>query len=115
MAHKAGLPLSKVKNFPGEYLDKLAALYVTTAEEFVSITNAQDRRDRMSSYLGIDKAKLDQLINMAKNLLPESVRKEMEMPVDTSKYGLGALEPETKKEKQESNLTQGGESEGSES
>ena len=95
--NKKGLPLRSIKNFSREYIDKLAELYITTAEEFVSVTNTTDGKDRISSYLKTDETELQQLIGLAENSLPESVRKEMKTPTDTSQFGLGALGPETKK------------------
>jgi hypothetical protein len=93
MSHPRGLPLREIDGFPEVERDKLTRLSVDTAEAFVSLTATQVGRERLLSHLGIDAAELDRLITLAKAAIPEEVRREMETPVDTSGYGLGALEP----------------------
>ncbi len=77
----------------------MAALSIDTAEEFLSVTNTPDKRERIAVYLEIDGQELDRLIGMVERSLPESVANKMKTPVDTGgKYGLGALGPEAAQE-----------------
>ena len=54
MRHKPGTPLDRIEGFPKEHTLKLAALSIDTAEEFLSVTNTLDKRERIAVYLEID-------------------------------------------------------------
>lgn len=90
---KPGVSLQRVAGFPSQHLDRLAKYNITTAEEFVALTNTAEQANRVADLLGVSLDELKQLIALAKSSLPEAVRKEMEAPIDTSQYGLGALDP----------------------
>lgn len=90
-------PLSSLKGFPKRHLNKLAELNITTAEQFVSLANTGDKREKIARFLGLELDELTSLIELAKGSLTEDVIKEMEAPIDTTQYGLGALKPKPKK------------------
>lgn len=92
--YKSGLLLSKILEFPQSIQKKLLELNISTAEEFISITNTEDLKLKMISFLKIDKKNLDNLINLVKGNLPNKVVKEMEEPDNQEEYHFGALEPE---------------------
>lgn len=93
---KVGFPLQRIGNFSKRQINILATFSITTAEEFISITNTREKQQRIASLLGIDQRGLQHKITLAKKCLPDDLRKEMEKPVDTSLFGLGALEPKPK-------------------
>jgi hypothetical protein len=91
--HRQGVPLATLSEFSGERSRRLAAFSITTAEEFVSVTNSAETRQRIATLLAVDDAALGALRRAALAALPESVREEMTRPADTSEFGLGALPP----------------------
>ena len=94
---KPGFPLVTLPGFSGEASRKLADFNITTIEEFVSLTNSEEMRRRVSTLLALDDATVEEMRRVALSSLPEDLRKEMENPADTSMFGLGALDPKTDK------------------
>jgi hypothetical protein len=86
------VPLATLDEFAGERSRRLAEFSITTAEEFVSVTNSAESRQRVATLLGVDDAKLGELRQVALAALPESLREEMSRPADTRDFGLGAHE-----------------------
>jgi hypothetical protein len=93
LVHRQGLPLETLSEFAGERSRRLAEFSITTAEEFVSVTNSSDTRPRVATLLGVDDVALGALRQVALAALPASVREEVARPADASQFGLGALPP----------------------
>jgi hypothetical protein len=47
----------------------------------------------MANQLGVGLAVAKQLLESARDSLPEELRHELSQPADTSQYGLGAIPP----------------------
>jgi hypothetical protein len=95
---KKGTLLTEIPGFSSQHVGKLGGYSINTAEEFVALTNTDERRRLVGDLLGLDEKNLADLIALVKSHLPEAVRREMETPVDTSLFGTGAREPEPRSE-----------------
>lgn len=73
MANKAGTLLQDVANFPADAAERLAALWITTAEEFASAAYQNGGRASLASYLALGGTQVDGLISAVEALLPDGV------------------------------------------
>lgn len=73
MASKPGSPLTEVADFPAQVADRLAALWITTAEEFATAAAQGGGRDALASYLGLPLSAVDDLINAVDAVVPGGV------------------------------------------
>ncbi len=89
---KPGQALDTLSAF-SESIRRLAELNITTVEEFVSLTNSEEARSRIAVFLSIDLNSVERLRRVALESLPDDVRREMSSPVDTTMFGLGAVDP----------------------
>ena len=87
------IPLTTVLGWQKDYVDKLAESWITNAEQVVGIAVTPDGIESLAKQLNISAEEMHRLIDLARASLSPSVVRELEMEVDTSQYGLGALPP----------------------
>ena len=82
MAHKSGTLLTDVTDFPADAAAQLAALWMTTAEEFASAAYQPGGRSLLAAYLSLASAQVDALIRSVETVLPDGVAfDEEDIPV----------------------------------
>jgi hypothetical protein len=86
-------PLTGVPGWRKAYIDKLAESWITNAEQVVGMAVTPDGIQALAQQLDVSVEEMRRLIDSARASLPPSVARELEMEVDTSQYGLGALPP----------------------
>jgi hypothetical protein len=96
---KPGVPLRSIEGFTNQQAEKLGRYNISTADEFVAVTNTEPNRTRIGTLLGADAEELQRLVALALAEVPEHLRDEMQRPAETSTYGLGALGPDPAKQK----------------
>lgn len=87
---RRGTPLRAIPNFPPERARQLAALWVTTAEEFLSMAATPKGQAGLSDLLEISPDELHTLVELAAARLPEEVVRSFSRPSDR-KFPLGAI------------------------
>lgn len=88
MAEKQGTPLSGVTGIPSTVADRLAELWLTTAEELVSAARQPDGEASLVTFLGLSANQLETIVNAAVDMLPADVSFDDEEPFELT---LGAL------------------------
>jgi hypothetical protein len=88
-------PLTDVSGWRKDYIDKLAESWITSAEQVVGMAATAEGIQALAQQLDVSIEEMRRLIDLARASLPPSVARELEMEVDTSQYGLGALPPTT--------------------
>ncbi len=88
MAEKQGTPLSGVTGIPSAVADRLAELWLTTAEELVSAARQPDGEASLVTYLVLPAREVEAVVNAAVEVLSPDVSFEDEELFDLS---LGAL------------------------
>lgn len=88
-----GILLQDVPGFPRELVDRLAGLWLTTAEEFVAATTSLDGITTMAGYLETTPDQVGQLVQLAQRQLPTLAAFSDEE--DFNSRGLGALDEYT--------------------
>lgn len=78
MATKLGTHLSEITNFSAKAVEQLAALWITTAEEFTSAARQSNGRAALARYLQLASQDVDLLISATEAVLPEGVSFEDE-------------------------------------
>lgn len=78
--------------FPEDWLIRLRALSVTTAEEFIGITAAD--LQATADFLGLTIEDAENLKTCVLETLPDNVRNKLTKPINETNYRLGALNPE---------------------
>jgi hypothetical protein len=96
MAASDGTPLHSVSGWPSSLVQKLAHDWITTAEQVVATSANATGIQTMATHLGITEEEMRRLVAAARAALPPQVVKELETPVDTRQFGLGALKPPRK-------------------
>ena len=92
MAEKRGTALKSIACFPETVVQKLATLWITTAEELVGASTREDGPLGLAEYVGIPEDDVIKLAEQAVVVLPPGISFA---PRDIFKHGLGALdEPE---------------------
>jgi len=92
MAEKQGIPLSSIEGFPESAANRLAELWITTAEELVGAAVREDGPLGLAEFLGVSEDEVTELVERALAALPPDVSFA---PDDIASFGLGALdEPE---------------------
>jgi hypothetical protein len=86
-------PLAAVPGWSSKHIDRLQAAWITTAEQVVALGATADGIQSLSEQLQVSPDETRRLVELAARALSEDVRAEMEAPVDTSNYGLGARRP----------------------
>jgi hypothetical protein len=95
MAPHQGTPLAGIPGWTPELIDKLAAAWITTAEQVVGTAATAGGVPGLARQLGVQEPEMRRLVARARAALPPSVAAQLDQPVDASQYGLGALPPET--------------------
>ena len=84
------IPLEAVDGFEPQYVDKLAASWVTTADQLVAIAATPNGLADLASSLEISATKMAELVDLARTALPASTVSRLERPLNTSSFSLGA-------------------------
>lgn len=87
MAEKQGTPLADIIGFPVDLADRLAGLWITTADEFYNAADG-DGALGLAEYLGIS----EQNVRALSDLVSPAVTKRSVGPVEF--HGMGALDDE---------------------
>jgi len=89
MADKSGVPLTGIEGFPPEVADRLAGLWITTAEELVSAAVQGNGPSGLAQVLDLPVEQVIQLVDLAQSALPFGVSFD---PGDVQSFGTGALD-----------------------
>jgi C1A family cysteine protease len=89
MAEKQGIPLDSIDGFPEAASNRLAGLWITTAEELVSAARQEEGTRGLAEYLEMTEDEIVDLVEMAVAALPPGVSFA---PDDIMEVGLGALD-----------------------
>lgn len=73
MARKPGTPLAEVAEFPAEAAGRLAALWLTTAEEFATTAARPGGGAMLANHLGLRPEAIEPLMNAAARFIPDGV------------------------------------------
>ena len=86
-------PLDAVPGWSTKHIDRLKPSWITTAEQVVALAATENGMQSLSEQLQVSPDEASRLVDLAAQALSADVRAEMETPVDTSNYGLGARRP----------------------
>jgi len=89
-------PLDAVPGFPARHAAALKRIWITTAEQLVSLSATPDGLESMAQMLGVDSAEAKRLVQITEAALPAEEAERLRQPVDTTQFPLGALPPEKK-------------------
>jgi C1A family cysteine protease len=89
MAEKQGVPLVGIDGFPEAAANRLAGLWLTTAEELVSAAGQAQGVQGLAEYLELPEDEVTDLVELAVAALPPDVSFA---PDDVLEVGLGALD-----------------------
>jgi hypothetical protein len=89
---RRGTPLRSIPDFPAERARQLAALWVTTAEEFLSMAATPKGQAGLSDLLEVSPEELEALVRIAYASLPEEVARAFARP-SGKQFPLGAILP----------------------
>lgn len=87
---RRGTPLRSIPDFPAERARQLAALWVTTAEEFLSVAATPRGQAGLSDLLEVSPEELETLMRIAYASLPEEVARAFSRPSER-RFPLGAI------------------------
>lgn len=87
------IPLDSVPGWSAKNVERLQASWITTAEQVVALAATATGIQSLSEQLQVSHDEVRRLVELAAQALSADVRAEMETPVDTSNYGLGARRP----------------------
>jgi len=76
-----GKPLEELAELTEEQLQRFQKLWVTTAEQLLSLSATPENRQRLATYLGMSEAELETLLALIRAQLEPEVADEMERPV----------------------------------
>ena len=86
-------PLEKVPGWTSRHVDRLRSAWITTAEQVAALAATSRGVGSLAEQLEVSEAEARQLADAARAALPAERRTELDTPVDTSNYGLGARRP----------------------
>jgi len=89
MAEKKGIQLTTIAGFPDQISNRLAELWITTAEELVSAAIQENGLAGLAGFTGQPEAEMTRLVELAQAALPPSVAFA---PGDIDPHGLGSLD-----------------------
>lgn len=89
MAEKQGIPLSSIEEFPQSSAQKLAELWITTAEEFIDAAEEENGTQGLSEFLGLTIDEVTTLTAIVQSVLPPQRTSRAD---DIQRFGLGALD-----------------------
>jgi hypothetical protein len=93
MSVSSDVPLVEIDEWPKDLVEKLNKIWLTTAEQVVATSATPDGLQALANHLGLPVKDTIPLIEAARSRLSPDLVKELESPVDTSEYGLGAIRP----------------------
>lgn len=93
------VPLESIDEWPPELVAKLKELWITSAEQVVAAGATASGISALAEHLNISEDQATRLIAAARSRLSPEVAAEMETPVDTSDYGIGAIKPPKRRRK----------------
>src|SRR3954451_17182339 len=91
MSHET--PLDAVAGLTEAEVRTLMSFNLVTAEAVVAAASTPDGLSSLAEALEQTVSEAGRVVAVARAALPEDVAAEMEIPVDTSEFGLGALPP----------------------
>ena len=98
MAEKQGIPLDSIDGFPGETTNRLAELWITTAEEFVNADRLDAGRRGLAEFLEITEDGVGDLVRVAEEVLPVDFDFG---PEEIEYFGMGAMDEPDEDEPEE--------------
>jgi hypothetical protein len=99
MAAKKGVLLSSVNNFPPHTTERLAELWITTAEELVGAAVQEGGLTGLANFTGVPEDEMTRLVNLALAALPPGVDFA---PGDVVSFAMGALDEREPGQEEES-------------
>jgi hypothetical protein len=94
MSAQEGTPLATVPGWTKTHVDKLAANWITTAEQVVGMAANPQNLGALAQQLGVSHQQMQQLVEHARAALPPAAAAQLGKEVDTRSFGLGALPPD---------------------
>lgn len=86
-------PLAGVTGWSSEQVQRLAEVWITTAEQVVALAATPGGVTSLAQQLGTAEHTVDDLLERARAAVPPERRAELDTPVDPSEFGTGALPP----------------------
>jgi hypothetical protein len=93
-------PLDTVTGWSDNHVALLREVGITTAEQVVALSATANGVRSLSEQLQVSTEEAQRLVELARKKLPPATRAELEQPVNTSDFGLGAVRPEPGENKQ---------------
>src|SRR5262245_12222609 len=90
-----GTPLPGIDGWTPAYVDALAQLWITTAEQVVGLAATPQGISSLAKQLGVSDTEAQRLVGLARAALPAAAAAQLSEEVDTSQHGLGALPPDS--------------------
>jgi adenylosuccinate lyase len=85
--------LERVPGWSEEDVARLKSSWITTAEQVVALSATERGILSLAEQLEVSEEEANRLVECARAVLAPDTRAEMEEAVDTSEYGMGALQP----------------------
>ena len=95
---KKGIALESIKDLDAVHIQALKTLWITTAEELVSIALTPDGVRLLASHLSIDEEAAVRLVEKIKQRIPTPVLEQLAKSPSES-HGMGALKPKKEETK----------------
>jgi hypothetical protein len=89
----ADTPLDRVPGWSPEHVARMRDAWIMTAEQVIALGSTDGGLRSMSEQLRVPVSEVERLVAGARAELSHETRAELETPVDTSQYGLGAARP----------------------
>ena len=94
-----GTPLAELTFWPRDLVAKLKRAWITTAEQVVATSATRDGIRQLARHLEIWEEELADLVSATRKLLSPETQARLGAPADTSRFGLGAIDPTIPREK----------------
>ena len=89
----ADTPLESVPGWSPDQVARLKQSWITSVEQVVALSTTVRGIRSLAEQLNVPEGEAGRLVELARQRLAPGIRAEMEEVVDTSEYGLGALNP----------------------
>jgi hypothetical protein len=83
--------LAQLRGWHQSYVDRLASRWITSPEQVVSIAATPAGLSSLQTELGVSNSEVVELVNAAREAVPEDQVDELTRPVDPKNRGLGAI------------------------
>lgn len=90
----AEVELGSIGVWPADALARLRDAWITTADQLIGLAATDGGVAALEQATGLDRQRIRQLVSETRRALPPDRASQLERPVDTSSFGLGAEEPE---------------------